>query len=437
MKPKKSNPIEAPTASTIPVHCSHLRLADVTTLVANPRNPNKHSDKQVALLAKVIQHQGWRSPITISKRSGFVVTGHGRLAAALLLQVEFVPVDEQDFATEADEWAHLVADNRLAELADADRTMIADLLGELDAGGLDMDLTGFDMEALEELLAETNPPNITEDEVPDVPVDPITKPDDLWILGEHRVLCGDSTNAEDVGRLMAGEKWRLCVTSPPYNQKLDSFKASGMHTETKWVKNVQHGSYFDSKPESEYQSEQIAAVKVWMEQSSVDASIFYNHKNRYREKQVVSPWGWLSQTGLKVRQEIIWKREGSVTQNARMFMPCDERIFWLYCGDDFYFNDSTEHKTWSSVWQINSHKDREESMHGCAFPMELASRPIRACSKSGDVVLEPYCGSGTTLIAAEQLGRKCYGIEISPAYCDVIVKRWENLTGKQAVLCNE
>jgi len=437
MKPKKPNPIEAPTASTIPVHCSHLRLADVTTLVANPRNPNKHSDKQVALLAKVIQHQGWRSPITISKRSGFVVTGHGRLAAALLLQVEFVPIDEQDFATEADEWAHLVADNRLAELADADRTMIADLLGELDAGGLDMDLTGFDMDALEELLAETNPPNITEDEVPDVPVDPITKLGDLWILGEHRVLCGDSTNAEDVGRLMAGEKWRLCVTSPPYNQKLDSFKASGMHTETKWVKNVQHGSYFDSKPENEYQSEQIAAVKVWMEQSSVDASIFYNHKNRYREKQVVSPWGWLSQTGLKVRQEIIWKREGSVTQNARMFMPCDERIFWLYCGDDFYFNDSTEHKTWSSVWQINSHKDREESMHGCAFPMELASRPIRACSKSGDVVLEPYCGSGTTLIAAEQLGRKCYGIEISPAYCDVIVKRWENLTKKQAVLCND
>jgi ParB-like chromosome segregation protein Spo0J len=163
MKPKKPNPIDAPTASTIPVHCSHLRLADVTTLVANPRNPNKHSDKQVALLAKVIQHQGWRSPITISKRSGFVVTGHGRLAAALLLQVEFVPIDEQDFATEADEWAHLVADNRLAELADADRGMIADLLGELTAGGLDMDLTGFDMDALDELM---NPP-----EQPDAPDD--------------------------------------------------------------------------------------------------------------------------------------------------------------------------------------------------------------------------------------------------------------------------
>lgn len=144
-----------PTASTIPVHCSYARLADVTSLIPNPRNPNKHSDKQVALLAKVIRHQGWRAPITISKRSGFIVTGHGRLAAALLLQVEQVPIDEQDFATEADEWAHLVADNRLAELADADRSIIADLLKDLDAEGeVDMDVTGFDMDALDELMAE-------------------------------------------------------------------------------------------------------------------------------------------------------------------------------------------------------------------------------------------------------------------------------------------
>ena len=144
-----------PTASTIPVHCSYARLADVTTLIPNPRNPNKHSDKQVALLAKVIRHQGWRAPITISKRSGFIVTGHGRLAAALLLQVEQVPIDEQNFATEADEWAHLVADNRLAELADADRSMIADLLKDLDAEGkVDMDLTGFDMDALDELMTD-------------------------------------------------------------------------------------------------------------------------------------------------------------------------------------------------------------------------------------------------------------------------------------------
>ena len=140
------------TASGIPVHCAHARLADVTTLVANPRNPNKHGDAQVALLAKIIRHQGWRAPITISKRSGFIVTGHGRLQAALLLQVEKVPVDEQDFATEADEWAHLAADNRIAELAETDGAMLKDLLGDLDTGAFDMEITGFDAAELERVI---------------------------------------------------------------------------------------------------------------------------------------------------------------------------------------------------------------------------------------------------------------------------------------------
>ncbi len=144
-------------ASGVPVHCSFDELADVTTLVENPRNPNKHGDKQVALLAKIIRHQGWRAPIVISTRSGFVVAGHGRLAAARLLNVEMVPVNRQAFATEADEWAHLIADNRIAELADPSRSELAGLLSELDTGGLDMDLTGFDNDALEELMTAANP----------------------------------------------------------------------------------------------------------------------------------------------------------------------------------------------------------------------------------------------------------------------------------------
>ena len=155
MKPK--TPASPPLASGIPVHCAHLRIADVTSLVPNPRNPNKHGDTQVALLAKIIRHQGWRAPITISRRSGFIVTGHGRLEAAKLLQVAEVPVDEQDFATEADEWAHLIADNRIAELADADRAMLRDLAEELDTGDFDMDLTGFDYTALEELMTAAPP----------------------------------------------------------------------------------------------------------------------------------------------------------------------------------------------------------------------------------------------------------------------------------------
>ena len=145
-------------ASGIPVHCAHDELVDVVNLIPNPRNPNKHGDKQVALLAKIIRHQGWRAPVVVSNRSGFIVAGHGRLEAAKLLNVQTVPVNRQDFATEADEWAHLVADNRIAELAETDGELLKDLLLELDTGAFDMDLIGFDHAALEELMTAAAPP---------------------------------------------------------------------------------------------------------------------------------------------------------------------------------------------------------------------------------------------------------------------------------------
>jgi len=151
MKPKPKPP-EPPAAGSIAVHCAHARMVDVVELIPNPRNPNKHGDKQVAMLAKIIRHQGWRAPITVSKRSGFIVTGHGRLEAAKLLQVQTVPVDFQDFATEADEWAHLIADNRIAELAEINGGELSGLLKEIEGAGLDLDLTGFDADALK--LAE-------------------------------------------------------------------------------------------------------------------------------------------------------------------------------------------------------------------------------------------------------------------------------------------
>lgn len=136
-------------ASGIPVHCAHVELADVTTLIPNPRNPNKHGDKQVAMLAKMIRHQGWRACITVSNRSGFIVTGHGRLQAAQLLGVEKVPIDRQDFANEADEWAHVIADNRIAELAEIDDDLMRGLLDDLGGMDIDMDLTGFDEAEIE------------------------------------------------------------------------------------------------------------------------------------------------------------------------------------------------------------------------------------------------------------------------------------------------
>lgn len=140
------------THDTPPIHCAHARLVDIAELVPNPRNPNRHPDKQVALLAKIIRHQGWRAPVVVSKRSGFIVAGHGRLEAAKLLGLQSVPVDYQDFATEADEWAHVIADNRIAELAETDGAILKELLTELDTGAFDMDLSGFDAGELERVV---------------------------------------------------------------------------------------------------------------------------------------------------------------------------------------------------------------------------------------------------------------------------------------------
>ena len=434
MKPPKnpiSHSIPDHHQSAILVHCSHAQLVDVTEIVANPRNPNKHSDKQVALLAKIIRHQGWRSPITVSNRSGFVVTGHGRLQAAILLGEQLVPVDRQDFASEADEWAHLVADNRIAELADADKSMIADLLKELDSGGLDMDLTGFDMDALDELLTETDAPDITEDEVPDLPVDPITQPGDLWILGEHRMLCGDSTKAEDVGRLMAAEKVNMCFTSPPYNSKDGGYKTDYAGKTKKF-----YNHQCDDRTEDEWvQFCDIVLGLISGHLASAESPVVWNVMYTANCRSGYGRTMFAGSHGLSVKETICWdKGAGFPTASKGILSRNWEMIFVLSSGDKYTTTQGKNEPRWAK-WDISRPKQQEE--HKATFPVDLAARAMSDFGANGDRVYDPFLGSGTTLIAAEQLGRKCYGMEISPAYCDVIVKRWENLTGKNAVLSND
>lgn len=203
----------------IDIHCSYTELKDPTLLVPNPRNPNQHSATQINLLARIIQSQGWRAPITISKRSGFVVRGHGRLEAALALGLTEVPVDVQEYASEAEEYADLIADNRLAELSSIDNKLLADLLKDT---GDCAAFTGFSAKEIDKLVSEAEclADSGTEDAF-NVDIDgasePITREGDIWVLGEHRLLCGDSTKLESAERLMGEEKADMCFTDPPYN----------------------------------------------------------------------------------------------------------------------------------------------------------------------------------------------------------------------------
>jgi DNA modification methylase len=400
-------------------------LVKVADIVPYSRNTRTHSDTQIAQICASITQFGFTSPLLVDE-TNTLIAGHGRLEAAKRINMRELPAILLEGLSDAQKQALRIADNKLALNAAWDDALLRTELTDLRDLGFDLSLTGFADDELSALFADATEGLTDPDDVPEPPAEPVTQPGDVWLLGRHRLLCGDCTDPGMVATVMASRLADLIVTSPPYNQNLDKFKPSGMQRETGWVNRVA-AAYADSMPERDYQDWQRKLLAIWHDAMRDGASVFYNHKHRYRDKRVVSPLEWLPGP-FAFRQEIVWSRPGSVTQNARMFLPCDERIYWLYKGDDFTFDDTTEIKSWSSVWEITPGSD----FHAVGFPVELPKRSIRAASMPDDAVLEPFSGSGTTIIAAEMTGRACHAIEISPTYCDVAVQRWQNFTGQQA-----
>jgi len=399
-----------------------LRRVRAGDLLANPRNWRTHPEAQKRALAGALAEIGYAGALLARETEAGLELIDGHLRAETTPDA-LVPVLVLD-VDEVEALKLLAILDPLGAMATADAGKLQALLGEVKV----------DDQALREMLADLGAgAGVGQDVEPggggdDFDATPEeegptrTSLGELWeIGGKHRLLVGDCTEAENVARLMGGEKAALVVTSPPYNQSIDKFRPSGMHKEGDWVGKVERLAYADSMPEEEYQAVQRSFLEVWYDVMEDGSSLFYNHKHRYRSKRVLSPMEWLPGQ-FNWRQEVIWRRPGSVTQNARMFIPSDERVYWLYKGDDFYFNDTTEHKTWSSVWDVRLEANLE---HAVAYPLELPSRPIRACSKVGALVGDPFLGSGTTLIAAHRLGRRCYGCEIEPRYADVVLKRAE------------
>jgi len=410
-------------AVCIQIYCAHDELVAVEALVGNPRNPNQHPPAQIALLAKIIAAQGWRAPITVSKRSGFVVRGHGRLAAALLLGVEQAPVDYQDYESEAAEWADLIADNRIAELAEIDLSALNDLLTELDAAEFDMGLTGFDGGELERLMTSLGDfgSEVEEDDVPDLPEAPISRPGDLWMLGDHRVLCGDSTRAQDMGRLMGGAQAVCLWTDPPYGVEYVG--------KTKAAKRIKNDGAATLGP-------LLAGAFTAASGALVSGSPFY----------IAHPAGPLAlvfesavrDVGWKVHESLVWVKDSMVLGHSDYHYRHEPILYGWTKGEgrsgrgkqsaSRWFGDNAQ----TSVFEIPRPRRSEE--HPTMKPVALVSAMLANSVPIGGLVLDPFLGSGTTLIAAEQLGRVCFGLELDPAYVDVIVKRWENLTSRTAVL---
>jgi len=397
----------------IDVFCAYDELVPTEELVGNPRNPNMHPDSQIGLLAKIIEGQGWRAPITVSARSGFVVRGHGRLAAARLLGVEVVPVDRQDYDSEAAEWADLIADNRIAELAEPDAVLLKDLLGELDSGGFDMGLTGFDERDLERLMTAVGGPDVIEDEQPEPPTDPVTRPGDLWLLGDHRLLCGDATEPADVARLMAGERADMAFTDPPWNVAI-GLDSNPRHRQREGLRN-------DNLTAEEFRAFLDAAAAQLAAIVSGDVYCVLG----------ASEWPTLDLAlrgaGLHWSATVIWVKDSFVLGRSKYHRRYEPIWYgWPKAGKSSF----CERRDLDDVWEIPRPKRSEE--HPTMKPVGLPARAIANSSAAGGVVADLFAGAGSTLIAAEQLGRRCRAMELDPGYCDVIVQRWEALTGRQA-----
>ena len=376
----------------------------IDTITFDPANARKHSIKNLDAIKASLTRFGQQKPIVIDS-NGVVRAGNGTLMAAKALGWSTISVVRS--ALEGSEaTAYAIADNRSAELAEWDDDALAQTLAALQIEDEDLALaTGYDAKEIDALLA---PDIVDEDDVPEPPADAITKHGDLWILGEHRLLCGDSTKAEDVARLMDGKQASLMVTDPPYGVDYDGGQVNEKKRERLKGDDTTH--VFDAALAIAISAVPKGAWYVW-------------HAGKYAEPVYAA----IRSCGYEVRALIIWnKLKAHYGAPSAHYCQKHEPCLYAVNGSASFIGPTNE----VTVWDIDQPSRNE--YHPTQKPMECMARAIR--NHDAPLVYDPFLGSGTTLIAAEQLGRTCYGMEISPAYCDVIVKRWEILTGKKATI---
>ncbi|EKT4073774.1 TPA: site-specific DNA-methyltransferase [Stenotrophomonas maltophilia] len=385
-------------------------------LLPYARNARTHSDDQVAQIAASIAEFGFTNPI-LAGSDGIIVAGHGRLAAAQKLGLTIVPVVVLDHLTPTQRRALVIADNRIAENAGWDDAMLRIELEALQLEGFDLDITGFDADALAELIAGDEPDNegqTDEDAVPELGETPISRPGDVWIMGKHRLLCGDATVVEDYDRLMQGGVADMVFTDPPYNVNYANSAKDKMRGKDRAILNDNLGDgFYDFLLAALTPTVAHCSGGIYVAMSSSELDVL---QAAFRA------------AGGKWSTFIIWAKNTFTLGRAdyqRQYEPIlygwREGVTRHWCGD----------RDQGDVWAIK--KPQKNDLHPTMKPVELVERAIRNSSRPGNVVLDPFGGSGTTLIAAEKSGRIARLIELDPKYVDVIVRRWEEFTGKQAI----
>lgn len=385
-------------------------------LLPYARNARQHSDEQIAQIAASIAEFGFVNPCLVGA-DGVLVAGHGRLAAARKLGLSTVPVVVLDHLTPTQRRALVLADNRLAELSTWDDALLRIELEALQDEGFDLDLTGFDADALAELLAGEEPEHegqTEDDAVPEMPEEPVSKPGDVWRLGPHRLVCGDATAAEAYAQLFPdGERADMVFTDPPYNVNYANSAKDKLRGKHRPILNDALGAGFHDflcDALSLLVAHTRGAIYVAMSSSELDTL-------QAAFRSAGGHWSTF----------IIWAKNTFTLGRADYQRQYEPILYgWPEGAERYWCGDRDQ----GDVWQIK--KPQKNDLHPTMKPVELVERAIRNSSRPGDVVLDPFGGSGTTLIAAEKSGRVARLIELDPKYADVIVRRWQEWTGKQA-----
>jgi DNA modification methylase len=383
----------------------------VGDLIPYARNARTHSEAQVALIAGSIREYGFTNPVLVDGANG-IIAGHGRVMAARKLGLSRVPVIELAHLTEAQKRAYILADNRLAEQAGWDRDLLALELGDL--RDLEVDLMSLGFEAGElDALFQTCRGDPREEEVPVLPELPVSRPGDLWVLGTHRLVCGDATDAATVARVLGGVRPHLMVSDPPYGVAYDpAWRNEAGAARTKRVGKVLNDHRADWR-------------EAW---ALFPGDVAYVWHGALHATTVAES---LLATGFAIRSQIIWAKERLVLSRGDYHWqhePC-----WYAVREKATGHWSGDRKQ-TTLWQIASRDQDAATVHGTQKPVECMRRPLLNNASPGQAVYEPFSGSGTTIIAAETCGRHCHAVELDPAYVDVAVLRWQAFTGREAVL---
>jgi DNA modification methylase len=386
-----------------------IKTVSVEKLIPYVKNSRTHSDGQVAQIAASIKEFGWTNPILVDGESG-VIAGHGRLLAARKLGQKEVPVIELKHMTESQKRAYVIADNQLAMNAGWDTTLLSLELADLKEQGFEMDVLGFDPKELDNLLEPEQVDGLTdEDAVPEAPVEPKTKLGDIYQLGNHRLMCGDSTSIDAVEKLMDGQKADVLFTDPPYG--IDFAPQRGTHG--KILNDALTGTEFDDFLDDVFGAALLSMKPdtyafVWTGWSKIGA--FERSLGKYFKIQAMHVWV---------------KNNFGIGYYSR---PKHEPFYLCLNGKPVYPN-----KAPADVWDFAK---VQKTIHSCEKPVGLIQEILDVYHKNS-IVLDLFGGSGSTLIACEKTNRHAMLMELDPKYCDVIVKRWEDFTGKKAVLLTD